>query len=385
MNKIQLHKIFLTLAVLCLTAGLASAQTVKTIAVSNDKSYTDHISLGQDSRDMDVMIKFIFDESKNTLTVSLISYRRLFVFREAARYSSVVRCSRLHPDKLPYVVDSEAGTHYKLSKQFKKSIPAPRCKYIFSRWIEYDDGLQPTPLAYKMVNDYIEQSFDILDKRNAVSVTLRDLFLMDPMKKKATSYLLSAGRDLNLKYQIAIVRNPCFGLEQDIQVTQASLNEVRKAYQGLKSTFSGGTVTTQESLKTFQDTRAGLLAQYVVKDADVPCPDLRDALQQYNAYVDSIGKVKCVLVSPEESAWDDGKPLDTKLIYTQARQLDKAVARWLVSKDELERQDLVSQGEDIIKDVSAMIRQHRITTAEEQKAVQAYNQAEQYFKKTCKK
>ena len=72
-----------------------------------------------------------------------------------------------------------------------------------------------------------------------------------------------------------------------------------------------------------------------------------------------------------------------KLLYTQTRQLDKSIARWLVSTDELERSDLVEQCQDIVKDMTAMIRSHRVTTKEEQRAVQAFRQAEEYFKKTC--
>ena len=91
----------LTLAAILLSAGIAVGQTVRTIAVSNDKSYTDHVSLAQDSRDMDVMIKFVFDEPNNVLTVSLLSYRRLFVFRESSRYNNVVRCGRIRPVPTP--------------------------------------------------------------------------------------------------------------------------------------------------------------------------------------------------------------------------------------------------------------------------------------------
>ena len=38
------------------------AQIVKTITVAQGKSYTDHISLKPDSKDMDLMVKFVFSE-----------------------------------------------------------------------------------------------------------------------------------------------------------------------------------------------------------------------------------------------------------------------------------------------------------------------------------
>ena len=61
-------------------------------------------------------------------------------------------------------------------KALRKSIK-PERKHIFSRWIEYE-GLQPQPTDYKMVNDYIEQSFDILRQETNVSIMLRDILVM---------------------------------------------------------------------------------------------------------------------------------------------------------------------------------------------------------------
>ena len=361
----------------------AAGQNVKAVSVSNGKSFTDHISLAQDSRDTDVMVKFIFDEPNNTLTVSVLSYRRLFVFREATRYHQAVCCHRLHPERLPYVADYEEGTRFTLSRALRKSIPCPHRKYVFNRWIAYE-GLQPVPADYQMVNDYIEQVFDIQGKRTAVTVTLRDLFLLDSQAKNPSHYVLSLGRDLNTKYQITLQRNPCLGMDQEITAAQKACQEIQKAYQGFHKNFPDGKVTSQDALNTFQQTRESLLGRYGKKDEQLACPDLLAAVRQYNQYVDSIAALTCVLQLPEEISWDDGKPLDTKLLYTQTRQLDKAVARWLVSKDELEKKDLVDQCLDIVKDVTAMIRTHRVSTPEEQKAVQAYRQAEQYFQKTCK-
>ena len=107
--------------------------------------------------------------------------------------------------------------------------------------------------------------------------------------------------------------------------------------------------------------------------------------QQYNSYVDSIGALTCKIRVASESAGaaEDGPTLDTKTLYFQARQIDKAVARWLSTKDELERQDLVAQCQSIIRDVTASIKRHPARTAEEQRAVKVYYQAEKYFRTTC--
>ena len=381
MNHKHIHSILLLLAALCLGASSSLAQTVKNITVSNERSYTDHVSLAEDSRDMDVMIKFIFNEQQNVLTVSLISYRRLFVFQEDTRYCHVIRGRRFHPEKLPYVADVDG--RFTVSSSFRRSVPYPHRKYVFNRWISYE-GLQPIPAEYKIVNDFIEQAFDIKGNRSYVSVNLRDIFLIDAIDNHSGHYEISKGRNLNTQYQIAIVRNPCHGKEEELKTANNALKDITKAYNGFHNNYPNGEVSTAEALKDFQETQNILLTQFPRKEELSTCPDIEAALKQYNQYVDSIGILKCKLVVPQDASWDDGKPLDVQLLYTQTRQLDKALARWLVSKDELEKKDLVTQCLDIISDVSAMIRQHKVSTPEEQKAVQAYKQAEQYFRKTCK-
>ena len=114
-------------------------------------------------------------------------------------------------------------------------------------------------------------------------------------------------------------------------------------------------------------------------------PSIRDLTRQYNQYVDSIAAMTCKVKAEDRPSHGElGKGLDTKYLYTQARQLDKSVARYLVSKDELERQDLVAQCRDIVDEVNAEIKRTPPATAEERNAVNVYRQAEKYFRKTCK-
>lgn len=380
-----IRKLFLMLPVLCLVAGPVKAQTVKEITVSSGAPYTDHIALSEDSKDTDVMVKFVFDEEKNTLSVNVLSYRTLFVFQEPARYASVVRHNCLIPERLPYLSEAVKGSKFSLAKRLVKAVPRPRKKYVFRRWIEYD-GLQRVPTDYKMVNDYISQDFDIVGKRSAVSVTLRDVYLLD-LPGKPDSYVLSRGRDLNTKYQVRILRNPCLGLDEEIVSARKSYGEVKSAYEGFKGKFAGGTVSSQEMLKVFAETQSVLLTQFPKRKNVSPCPDIQDATERYNQYVDSIAGYSCTVrvpdVTGDNTSGEGGKGLDTKLIYSQARQLDKSVSRYLVSRDALEKADLVSQCKEIVKDMSSMIERHAPRTAEEKNAVRVYRQAEAYFKKTC--
>ena len=231
-----------------------SAQTVKNIAVSQEQSYTDHISLEGDVTDKDIMVKFVFDEAANQLTVTLISHRMIFVFREDVRFKPLIKGRRLRPDQLPYVVTYEPKDQYRISKLFKTTVPKPTKKYVFHRWIDYE-GLQPAPQEYAMVNDYISQTFDILKKSNSVVVRLRDVMLMNDVSKHINKrrFEIPFGRDLYTEYHVDIQRNPCFGLDEDIASAKAALEGVRKSYNNLRKSFGSGTVDSEESLKTFQD------------------------------------------------------------------------------------------------------------------------------------
>ena len=171
-----LKTIIYGLITLCFGSSLR-AQTVKQIEVAENAPYVDHISLKPGATDMDLLVKINFDEPNNRLIVSLISYRKLFVFQENVRYSHVVRFNKLRPNKLPYVAESDEKAKYKITRSLRKSIK-PKRKHIFKSWIKYE-GLQPQPTEYKIVNDYIEQTFDILHKAADVSITLRDILVMN--------------------------------------------------------------------------------------------------------------------------------------------------------------------------------------------------------------
>ena len=68
------------------------AQTTKQIEVDGNEPYVDHVSLMEGSTDMDLLVKFMFDEPNNSLTVSLISYRKLFV-HATRKLSGVSSCA----------------------------------------------------------------------------------------------------------------------------------------------------------------------------------------------------------------------------------------------------------------------------------------------------
>lgn len=357
------------------------AQTVRTISVAQGKSYTDHISLKPDSKDMDLMVKFVFNEDANTLTVTLISYRSLFVFWDKVHFKPLIKGRTLRPGQLPYVVAYEPKDKYRITKLVKASIPQPHKEFYFQRWIDYD-GLQPAPIEYKMENDFIAQSFDILNKRTQVNVTLHDVFLIDKTeKKKYNRFDIPFGRDLNLQYQVTIERNPCFGLDADVESAKKALEGVTKSYTSLKQKYGSGQVTSQESLKIFEDMKSTVQGQFQTKNVQSPCPDVQTAWDQYNQYVDSIAAMKCEVVAagggPNVSADD------LKVLMVKARQIDQTVSRWLISTDPIERQDLITDAQSNIKSGNEIIGGRTGSTVEQKRAINLFRAAERYFNRTC--
>ena len=366
------HRIILLLAG-CLWLFVAQAQTVRTITVAQGKSYTDHISLKPDSKDMDLMVKFVFSEDKNTLTVTLISYRSLFVFWDNVHFYPLIKGRKLRPAQLPYKVDFNPADKYRITKLVKASIPQPHKLFSFKRWIDYD-GLQPTPTEYKLENDFIAQTFDIQNKRTQVNVTLHDVFLMDKTeKKKYNRYDIPFGRDLNQQYQITIERNPCFGLDTEVDAAKKALEGVQTSFTSLKKKYGSGQVGMKATVQN----------QFQKKDVQSPCPDIQGAWEQYNQYVDSIAAMKCEVVVATGIGGPGISPEDLKMLMIKARQIDQIVSRWLVSTDPIERQDLINEAQNNIKSGNELLGGRSGVTAEQKRAVSLFRAAERYFNRTC--
>ncbi|MCH5242075.1 MAG: hypothetical protein J1F67_06595 [Muribaculaceae bacterium] len=380
----KIHKYTLIIFFLIFSFSLGKSQSVRDITVTYDKSYTDHVSLASDSRDMDLMVKFIFNEESNQLTVSLISYRYLFVFREDTRYGNIIHHNRLDPEDLPYVVEYPEKSRFILPKIFRNKIPKPQKDYIFTKWIEYQ-GLQPVAMKYKMLNDYIEQTFDVTNYGKNVMVKLGDVFVLDktPSKKHPDDYTFVAGKNLNLEYKITIVRNPCFGLENETELAQNTLEAVAKAYQNFRGSYKTLEMEKESEVTSFYNLKDVLMTQFKIKNSDSQCPKLKEIWDEYNCYVDSISGLNCSLKINEDEGNGGSFNIDPTEISTLSRQIDRNVSRWLLSKDAVEKQDLVKECQDIITEVNVLVGKHQGNTPEQKKAVATFRQAEAYFRNTC--
>lgn len=362
------------------------AQTTKQIEVDGNEPYVDHVSLMEGSTDMDLLVKFMFDEPNNSLKVSLISYRKLFVFQDNTRYSRAVWCFKLRPNKLSYVVESDEQARYKLTKALRKSIK-PRRKHIFKRWIEYE-GLQPQPTNYKMVNDYIEQKFDILYKEAPVSITLRDILVMnEQITSKKKKYDLFYQTDLNRKYEITIKRDPCFGKEEALQAAIVRAENIQTSFTSFNQKFkSSSSLNSPEGDKLFHEMKALLQEQFPKTEETSPCPEIQQNIDLYNSYVDSIQFVQ----SPFQikiQEWEKPQELDLSADYIlmMARKIDSNVNKWLLSSDPVEKRDLEKSCEEIINSIQTHVNQAARINAKQKTAIAIFKEAKDYYHRTCVK
>ena len=365
------------------------AKTIKDIKIADGEVFTDHIALAKDATDKDLMVKFIFNEQENTLCVSVISFRTLFVFWEDTPYRHTINCRRqILPDRLPYIVAANPQDRFRLSKDFWRTIPQPRKKYLFHRWIEYD-GLQPQPAELKMVCDSIRQKFDIQNRRTEVVVRLRDILLMDAVRQRnnATDYDIVFGRDLDTEYRLALDRNPCFGLDEEITAARNTLAAITKSYNTFRSRYAKGTVTSDDGLALFHELQATLVAQFPRNNERSNCTAIQQLRDSYNLFADSIAALRVVIEQTPVIVADEPdtkeRARNAKVIMANARQIDNLVARWLVSTDIAEREDIISQCQSILRDTKAML-QGRALNKEEREAVAFFQQAEKYFNRTCR-
>lgn len=190
---------------------------------------------------------------------------------------------------------------------------------------------------------------------------------------------------MNIEYQVTIQRNPCLNFGDEIASAQKALEGVMGNFKTLQKNYDGGKALSADALQAFEDLKSNLLDQYPPKTETTPCPDLMSVWDNYNQYVDSIKSIKCVLAKDTGSGGDLSIPTDNgKVILLKARQLDRIVSRWLVSKDVTERRDLLRSGQGLVDEVNGMIGNSQGANPAQRQAITMFRAAERYFNNTCK-
>ncbi len=264
---------------------------------------------------------------------------------------------------------------------------------VFHQWITAS-GMQAIPMEYRMVNDYVSQDFTVTGKADAVTVTLRDVLMLqkdEASRKKRTQYSVVWGKDLNTTYHVYIDRDPCFGKDEEKAAATAALEGLRTAADNLKQRYGSGYASNRESLANFREMKDLLLGQYPEVTEKSACPDVQAARDEYNAILASVKAMTCRLRSSSggssggggTAAGPTGEGVDAGFILTQARQIDETVSQWAVSTDKAQKADLKRKCSDIIAAVRAAVAQKGIRGEAQRRALQHFNEAIKYFQNTC--
>ena len=367
---------------LCLTTLTMVAQTTKPVTLSDKTPFSEELTIPQPKGDgVKVTASLQFDETANTVSVTMKSERKLFVFWEEISYRKAFHHKRLCTEKLSYNMTGNTADQFHRIPYFYKALPKPhRKKYTFHPWTE-TEGLKPQGATRQIINDSLTRTFAVSDTAELFSLRLRDILFIDEVKQKGTAryYAISYGMDVNTEYRITLQRNPCFGLDPQIVAAQNARDAVVRSYDAFKSIYTGGVVNSEEGEKLFHQLQDALQIQFPVSEDSSACADLQDAHTQYNQYIDSIKALSVTLQLPA-----DERSLNIKIILANSRTIDNNVTRWLSTKDYFERSDLAEQCRDIISDTKNMILQNGARTQEEKDAVAVFKKAEQYFDRTCR-
>lgn len=360
------------------------AQTNKPITLSDKNPYAEAITLKCGTEEVNANATFTFDESANTVTVTLKSDRKLFVFWEDIKYRKAFQWRKLRTDRLPYSLTGNTSDQFRSVRHFRKELPKHHSSYEFHAWASAE-SMQAVETERKIVNDSLTQVFTLADTRTDVSIRLRDMLVLNEVKQKGIThyYELSFGGDVNTVYSITLQRNPCLGKDEELKAAENALGAIQRSYQSFKTIYDKGVVNSEEGEQMFHELQDALQTQFPLYQDSSICPAVQQAWMQYNQWNDSIKALSVTLNLPAEEVEQD-HALNAKTILANARLIDSNVARWLVTTDAMERTDLVTQCRDIMSDTNNMIIKNGTRTKEEREAVAVFRKAEQYFKRTCR-
>lgn len=377
-RSLQLNKhIALLVGFLLVSCLPLWANPTRTIRIANNQPYTDHIALKSDLRDMDIMVKFRFDEPNNNLVVSLVSYRNLLMLQTDTRYKQAISWNKFRPERLPYVIQSDGQTTYKVTGNFKKEIPGCRSKHIIRKGLSYQ-GLQLQVSDQKVMNDYLEYRFDILNKDTLVSISLGDIMVLEPSAKHTDRVDLIFYSSLNRQYDIYIDRNACLGRDEDIAAAQTALQNITQNYQALQESFAAG-VGNGVTDSMLYNLKKVVQEQFAPKNNSEECSTLQQLNTQYNQYVDSLAQLHL----PDPSLTVMPLNMSREYILQLSRTIDQNVSTWLLTTDAVKKQDLVLATQKLVAEIKDALQGNVILTQEQREAIVLFRKAERYFNTIC--
>ncbi|WP_455621404.1 hypothetical protein [Parabacteroides sp.] len=366
------------LFVLLLGVLSVKAQQDGVLKLSAEQSITDHIDI-QTSRgdNVGMIVKILFLEDENAVSVSLISYHTIFALWSDTRYRSAVNWfSWLIPHKLPFANECDEKARFKISSSTKKDMKRytkRRRKYVMRQTLRAT-GAFPLETPTKIVNDVIEQKFLINgDTTSHISIFLGDILFMEKRKPKKEKYHIFAYSKLDKEYKIAIERDHCLSREGDIEVATTAFNALQSSLASLNEIKSNTSISnTVEKKELFDKLKEIAVKRFPKNLKEDKCDAIRDLYIRYNALVDSLQNIRLAVEVKSNIA-------DDKYIRDRTRQLDQCMSVMQCSTDVAECLQMKKECEDIISEVNLYITSVEIIDDKTVRAVEMFYNAEKVF------
>ena len=384
------------MTILCLCILVSAAYGQKRVVVSASQPYVEWLGGTPDMDSHDMCLRISFDDATCALKVSLSSANsRLFAFHSGGLvYRDIFGCCRrVKPEKLPYKTAYDPSNKFIMTGHSRKTLGPGFKEAIFHSWVE-SSGATPVSGEYTMPEDSLLQVFKIASAAKEIDlmIRLRDIFFIEHHGSSPVAlrrHYLASHRDLKTEYDVTVLRDPCFGKEDQIAAVKARHNEASLAINGLEKTYPEGKVLSLADFENFQNTKNAILKEYTKMDSVADCPCLKDAIDAYNVCIDSLLNMCCTISddSRMEIVQNLGlglQRIDAGWLYHCARQIDELTAQWCVEKSKAAKLSIARQCEKLIDEAGISTIRHGVLNDDDRKALNSFIQAKEYFYRTCR-
>ena len=383
------------LSFLVLSTFAQSPIPTENIAVKDTVPYTEKITIGEGDAASEVTLTLLFSEEYNTLTATLSSDNPFLSFAEPVRYKETKKKqlfrTYLSPKKMPYTVNYEYKSKFRYTKEYLKKLRQPRDGNVYQPLFSVY-GMSPIGREQQyMVNNSVFQIFQIDSTRNDVFIDLGDVISVVKAKRARPGrmrYKLTALSNINKKYKVTLSRDLCAGFKDSISAVEQKTKALDGYLQLLQEMSDNFNISPSKGgVAMFNTIKNVVTAKYEDYPKRHDCPALSNSFAQYNAIMDKINSMECVINIPDEID-DDVDPrnprLDVSTLLNIIRNLDRIKLKMISAKDEAEKEDLKSMAEGLILDGEDLIEESTIISNREINARDNFYKAVDSYKKYSK-
>lgn len=381
--------------------SLWAQQEQRSLCLSDNDTVVERLMLppGEKGLEVPITLKFSFDEEANTVSVVAESTGNIFGLQAGARYRNLFKSGhifraggRFIGENLDYDVQQDPNNKYRMGKPTRRTLGKgkKRKNHFFHRWAE-SDNMDMRTAKTELLGKQLVQVFSLSPEQKKANVFLRDIFTLNhkgitPRKWKKIRFTLQ--HDLNLKYELNIEHNACFGKAEEVTAVQTKIQQLKGQLEKLVTEFPANTPLHAMAYETFINLRDSLISTYPLQIQQSECAELQKVTDQYNGLVNSLIKLRRELSVPAPTTVSGDllgiRSLDANALQFKARQLDELVGLWQLTTSKEERMNIRKQCQKIITDADKLTAGKSVETQEQQHAVNTFRKALDYYRRTVK-